>query len=99
MPLRTELDEPLAEAVSALKEAFPDGVATADYHALLAVLYEHFSDRNLALVVAQLTQRDPALVLNDIHQAVTLAKPSQQAIASLNTHLHRHGIAKLLADD
>ncbi len=99
MPLRTELDEPLAEVVSMLHKAFPDGVDSSDYYALLAVLYEHFSDRNLAQVVAQLTHRDPERVLNDLHQAVTLAKPSPKAIESLTTCLHRHGIDKLLADD
>ncbi|MDX9683017.1 DUF3349 domain-containing protein [Pseudomonas protegens] len=99
MPLGTELDAALADVLSMLKRAFPNGVSTTDYRPLLAALYEHVSDRNLANVISQLTHKDPDLVLNEIYEAVTSKKPKAQEIASLTRLLNHHGAPETLADN
>ena len=59
------LPEHLRPSVEMLRRAFPQGLPEPDYRPLLAALYEDFSDRNLAAVVAAFTGGDPLRVGND----------------------------------
>ncbi len=63
----------------------------ADHFALLAVLYEHFSNRNLAEVVSLAFGRRPAVVSNDIAKCVSIEKPVPEALARVKACLQNAG--------
>ena len=52
-----KVDDILRELVEQLRHAYPLGVPEDDYMALLAVLRDDMSERNLAIVVAELDRR------------------------------------------
>ncbi|PYC73515.1 hypothetical protein C7C45_06515 [Micromonospora arborensis] len=60
----------LIRELETLRRAYPDGVPGEDYLPLLVVLWPDFSDRNLAAVVAELTQGHPVDVNHDATAAV-----------------------------
>jgi hypothetical protein len=61
------LDAVLLPAYRLLRSAYPDGMPQADYRAVLSLLYDHFSDRNLAALIAAFTGKAPEIVLNDLY--------------------------------
>jgi hypothetical protein len=69
-----------------IKCAFPDGIESSAYFALLAILYDELSDRNLAEVIAYYTGKDYAVVLNDIYR-VQSTDVSGEAIAQIKSRL------------
>jgi hypothetical protein len=54
----------LESELAALRRAYPGGVPPGDYLPLLAVLQEELSARNVALVVGELTGKEPVIVEN-----------------------------------
>jgi hypothetical protein len=54
----------LESELAVLRRAYPGGVPPGDYLPLLAVLQEELSARNVALVVGELTGREPLIVEN-----------------------------------
>ena len=71
--------------------AFPDGVDPSLYFPLLTVLEPEFSERNLALIVANLTQKDYSLVQNDLYLIKSQPITNQQLIQSVRSLLDAHG--------
>ena len=88
----------LSSATRMLRNAYPGGIPDAAYRAILSLLYEHFSDRNLAELMAAVTGKDAALVLNDIY-ACASSKPAPSAIAAARNLLVRHGLQAVCAED
>ncbi|WP_375538956.1 DUF3349 domain-containing protein [Pseudomonas frederiksbergensis] len=82
-----------------LNKAYPDGINERDYFPILALLYEFFSDRNLANLISNITKKDPDLVLNDIYASVSTKKPSDTEIQSIKTHLNKYDFSSICTDD
>ncbi|MBR1702604.1 MAG: hypothetical protein IJ716_11685 [Lachnospiraceae bacterium] len=61
---KTEYD--IADDLNALKTIFPNKVCENEYRILLKVLYEEYSDRNLAELMARFTDKSYEEVYNDI---------------------------------
>ncbi|GFE68140.1 DUF3349 domain-containing protein [Chroococcus sp. FPU101] len=51
-----------------LQCAFPKGIEDQEYFPLLSILYEQMSDRSLARVIAEFTEKEYHSVLNDLYQ-------------------------------
>jgi hypothetical protein len=88
----------LSGAARMLRSAYPGGMPDTAYFAVLTLLYEHFSDRNLADLMAAVTGKDAAEILNDIY-ACASSKPEPSAIAAARRLLERHGLQAVCAED
>lgn len=64
----------LKPELAALRRAYPAGVPPDDYLPLLAVLREELSARNLALVVGELTGKEPGVVQNAAAAAMSVRR-------------------------
>lgn len=98
MIVRDTLPQPLWSAARMLRSAFPDGIPDTAYKAVLTLLYEHFSDRHLAQLMAHATGRDAARVLNDSH-ACASGKPDTAAVEAVKRLLEQHGLQAVCAED
>lgn len=74
-----DVPEYLQHALRWLRRVLPNGLPEALYPAVLSVLYNEFSDRNLAQLIAAHTGRDAAIVLNDIYRVINVP-PSEQDV-------------------
>jgi hypothetical protein len=88
----------LSDAAHMLRSAYPGGMPDTAYAPVLALLYEHFSDRNLTELMAAVTGKDAAVVLNDIY-ACASSKPEPSAIAAARRRLERHGLQAVCAEE
>ena len=88
----------LSGAAHMLRSAYPGDMPETAYVAVLALLYEHFSDRNLAELMAAVTGKDAATVLNDVY-ACAGSKPEASAIATARRLLERHGLQAVCAEE
>ncbi|WP_258194946.1 DUF3349 domain-containing protein [Janthinobacterium sp. PAMC25594] len=88
----------LSGAAHMLRSAYPGGMPETAYVAVLALLYEHFSDRNLAELMAAVTGKDAATILNDVY-ACASSRPEAAAIAAARRLLERHGLQAVCAED
>jgi hypothetical protein len=66
--MSTEISPELQSTVDMICCAFPDKIDSWAYLPLLLVLYEHMSDRNLALVVSSVSAIPYERVLNDVYK-------------------------------
>ncbi|EZP38662.1 Protein of unknown function [Janthinobacterium lividum] len=98
MSMPDTLPPTLSGAVRMLRSAYPAGIPDSAYFAVLALLYEHFSDRNLAELMAAVMGKDAAVVLNDIY-ACASSKPAPSAIAASRNLLEQHGLQAVCAED
>ena len=81
-----------------LRSAYPGGMPDTAYFAVLALLYEQFSDRNLSELMAAVTGKDAATVLNDVY-ACASSRPEASAIAAARRQLERHGLQAVCAEE
>jgi len=88
----------LSSAARMLRSAYPGGMPDAAYVPVLVLLYEHFSDRNLSELMAAVTGKDAAVVLNDIY-ACASSKPAPSAVAAARSLLEQHGLHAVCAED
>lgn len=58
----------LVSTYQLLQCAFPQGIEEQEYLPLLSILYEEMSDRSLAQVIADFTEKDYPAVLNDVYR-------------------------------
>jgi hypothetical protein len=58
----------LVSTYQLLQCAFPQGIEDEEYFPLLSILYEQMSDRSLAQVIAEFTEREYPAVLNDVYR-------------------------------
>lgn len=98
MTIQDTLPPPLWSAARMLRSAFPDGIPDTAYAPVLTLLYEHFSDRHLAELMAAVMHKDAAIVLNDIY-ACAGSKPEPPAVAAARSLLARHGLQAVCAED
>ena len=84
-----DIPEHLQESYELVLSSFPNGIPKKQYLPLLRVLYDHHSDRNLAEVIAKVTGRSRATVLNDIWEAASLdslSEPIQEVLHLLTAN-------------
>ena len=98
MSIQHPLPAPLWGAARMLHSAYPDGMAETAYFPVLTLLYEHFSDRHLAQLMAHATGKDAARVVNDIH-ACASGKPDTAAVEAVKHLLEQHGLLAVCAED
>ncbi len=98
MSMPDTLPPTLSGAAHMLRSAYPGGMPDTAYAPVLALLYEHFSDRNLTELMAAVTGKDAAVVLNDIY-ACASSKPEPSAIAAARRRLERHGLQAVCAEE
>lgn len=97
--MNPELHKSSAGELDLLKDIYPKDIDEADYLPLLAVLYEHFSDRNLASLISHLTPKDADVILNDIYAAASTKRPSPSAIERVTKKLEKHCFSLKNTDD
>lgn len=85
------MDGALRPVLEQLRRAYPRGVPEDDYMALLAVLGADMSERNLAIVVAELMDREEAVVANDAAAAQSWRVPVPADRARLRSELESAG--------
>ncbi|MNJ50969.1 hypothetical protein D3C77_462610 [compost metagenome] len=74
-----------------LKSAFPNGIGNEDYYPIMCLLYEYMSDRNLAEVISSITEKDIAIILNDIQKSVSVNLPSDEVMQKIRKKLLPYG--------
>lgn len=89
----------LQATLQLLQRAFPNGIGESEYIPLLAELYPHMADENLALVMAEYTQRDIGVVLNDILVAGNRMDEASSVIDLVRARLSSAGFDLWIADD
>lgn len=82
-----------------LQCAFPDGIHPQFYLPLLTILEPELSDRNLALVIANLTAKDYPQVLNDIYQVKSHPLNNPELLQSVQSQLDACGYQDWLEQD
>ncbi|CAM3218202.1 MULTISPECIES: DUF3349 domain-containing protein [Janthinobacterium] len=88
----------LSGAARMLRSAYPGGMPDTAYFAVLALLYDHFSDRNLAELMAAVTHKDAETVLNDIY-ACASSQPEPSSVEAAKNLLAQHGLQAVCAED
>ncbi len=85
------LDEGLQSTYKMLISAFPNKICTEDYYPLLALLYNHMADENLAKVVSKVADLPFSVVYNDMLKSVTVQKPSSDELERVKNILLQFG--------
>jgi hypothetical protein len=80
MGQRLPLPEALQKTASMLQRAYPGGLPEVDYLPLIALLYDHMSDRNLAEVLFNVFGVEYVVVLNDIPKVDSPEAPNPRSI-------------------
>lgn len=97
MSMQTSLPPALSGAARMLRKAYPGGIPETAYVAVLVLLYEHFSDRNLTELLAAVMDKDAARILNDIY-ACASNKPEPSVIETARQRLERYGLQAVCAE-
>lgn len=92
------IPEHLISTVSLIKKAYPDGIQNHEYLAILSILYEHISDRNLADGISLATGKDSSVVYNDI-LGLSQAKSDISIICVVMDKLKRAGLQAWIDED
>jgi hypothetical protein len=77
----------LASTHRMLRAAYPSELPDADYFAVIVLLHDHMSERNLAETIALTFGRERIVVWNDVGRAVTTAAPSPEAVERVRARL------------
>ena len=82
-----------------LRRAFPHGIQSDVYFPLLTILEPELSDRNLASVIAALTDQEYSQVLNDIYQVKSHPLNNPPLLQSVQAQLDACGYQDWLHED
>ncbi|MGK7937030.1 MAG: DUF3349 domain-containing protein [Xenococcaceae cyanobacterium] len=82
-----------------IQRAFPHGIQSDVYFPLLNILEPSLSDRNLALVIASLTDKEYSQVLNDIYQVKSHPHNNSELLQSVQSQLNASGYQDWLDQD
>lgn len=93
------LHKSLQNAENMLNEAYPCGINNEEYFSVLFLLYEHFSDRNLADLISNISGKDITLVVNDIYSSVSTKKPEITTIELVKAKLKRYGFSSVCTNE
>lgn len=94
-----DLDKSSLDAFYMLDQAYPHGIPTSEYFPVLNLLYEYFSDRNLATLISAINKVDSDIVINDIYASVSTQNPSKQAVDSVRRKLELFDFHSICMDD
>jgi hypothetical protein len=96
-----DVGEHLRSTLRLLQESFPDGLTrgSEDYFAVLAVLHEELSDRNLADAITAFTGGDWGVILNDVWGVVTTNDLSRELRERVLARLREHGYDEWLTEE
>lgn len=83
--------EHLRPVLATLRQAYPDGVPPGEYAPLLALLREDMSAKNLAVVVGELTGKDPIVVENDAAAWASIQRVDAAEIDRVKHHIVASG--------
>jgi hypothetical protein len=89
----------LQTTLELLQRAFPDGIGDSEYIPLLSALYPHMADENLARIIAEYTQRDIGVVLNDILAEGNRMDEAFSTNDLVQARLSAAGFERWIADD
>jgi hypothetical protein len=89
----------LVSTASLIRRAFPEGVPDAEFLPLLAVLYPHMADRNLAEVISLLTGRERGAVLNYVYAAGAGLGLDPDAVVAVRARLVSAGLEGWILED
>jgi hypothetical protein len=95
--MREDMDPSLRSTEGMLRQAYPEGIPDGEYLALVRAVYDHLSDRNLALVLSSVSGRQYEAVLNDIYQAAGI-DPDAASVKAVVIKLQKHGYDAWLAE-
>jgi hypothetical protein len=95
--MEEDLDPSLLSTERMLRQAYPEGIPDAEYLALIRAMYDHLSDRNLALVLSVVSGRDSGEVLNDIYRAASIG-PDSVSVRAVIARLQEHGYDAWLSE-
>jgi hypothetical protein len=89
----------LRSTVTMLSAAFPDPIHLRGmhYHAILSLLMEHMSHRNIVEVMTFIVDDHPAVILNDIYGTFHMAIPDA-VLADVTEAVRPHGYAAWCAE-
>jgi hypothetical protein len=87
-----QLGDHLGPYLAILQRAYPHGVPSGDYPALLVVLQDLMSEENLAAVVAELIDGERVVVANDAAAAVSVYRPNHGDIKRVREFLGQNGM-------
>ena len=85
------INHPLEPSVNLLKKTFPNGISEEDYYPLLDLLYEDFSDRQLAELIGWFKGNNSIEILNDIYKSQSNKKPKPEAVTRIKKQMQKHG--------
>lgn len=81
----------LLATVTLIGRAYPHAIPETEYAAVLRILYDHMSDRNLADVISYVTGKDIALTYNDV-LGVPSSAVGRELLQAVNDKLVRAGL-------
>ena len=68
----TEHLKHLLSTISLINRSFPDKIPDKSYLHILKAFYEHLSDRNLAIVIHEVTGHPIETIINDIYKSTSI---------------------------
>ncbi|MEN7547393.1 hypothetical protein AAG747_05720 [Rapidithrix thailandica] len=93
------IPESLLSTSALLTESFPNGITQDEYKALIFILYEHMSDRNLSEVLSFFVDKDKIVISNDIPKHCTGQGLQLEMIKNVQENLNRHGFQEWIDED
>lgn len=94
-----EIPECLLSASSMLSSAFGRRISEVDYAAVIFILYDYFSDRNLAQLLSFYTDKDEIVIWNDIGRIASIEAPSSAEVERVLRKLRENGFEKWRVGD
>jgi hypothetical protein len=85
--MNAKIPPELVTTVEMLRRAYGEAVPEADYMALLLVLSDFMSDRQLATTLTFVTDREHVVIWNDIAAAMSVSPPSAEAVDRVRQRL------------
>lgn len=92
-----EIPDFLQPTYSMLVRTFPKGISEEYYWIILYLLYVHFADENLALVMAAFSGKSIAMVSNDLY-GVNRMKFDSKLVKEVKNMLDANGFAEWKED-
>lgn len=97
--LDDQAPKPLESTCIMLSKAFLAGIGDEEYYPLLALLYEHMTDRNLAEVIVLVAGKDRSVALNDVHRSVTTNRPGKEEVDLVKEKITPYGYETWLNEE
>ena len=97
--MKTTITPYLQTTKELIQRAFPRGIQPDVYFSLLTILEPSLSDRHLALIIANLTDKEYSQVLNDIYQIKSHPLNNSELLQSVQSQLNASGYQDWLEQD